>query len=103
MNYASDALSWYDRAVPLIETSDETILAQRERFEVVESRPAPMSMTDPERWEWFKEYCDSYKYVRPTKTTLGQHVIICDGVETAAANFDDAIDAAVAKFKAANE
>lgn len=68
----------------------------------IEIQPAPLSMTEPERWAWFKEYCDKYEYVKPTKTTLGQHVIICDGVETSAANFDDAVDLAAAKHKEMN-
>jgi hypothetical protein len=100
MNYASDAadaLSWYDRTVPLIEPSDETILAQRERFSVVESSPAPLNLTDTERVEWLGEYCDKYEYIKP------KHVIIdCMGQRTIDANFRDAIDAAAAKFKEAN-
>ena len=98
MNHASDALSWYEKTVPLIEPSDETILSQRARFELVEKRPAPLSMTDTERLEWFGEYCDRYEYIKP------KHVIIdCLGQETVEASFRDAIDAAAAKFKEANE
>ncbi|SEO79017.1 hypothetical protein [Nitrosovibrio sp. Nv6] len=97
---ALEALNWHSDSA--LSPSDETILAQRERFSVVESRPEPLSMTDPERWEWFKEYCDNYKYVRPTKTTLGRHVIICDGEETSAANFNDAVDLAASKHKEIN-
>lgn len=63
-----------------------------------EKRPTPLSMTDKERLDWLGEYCDKYEYSKP------QHVIIdCLGQRTAEANFRDAVDAAAARFKAANK
>ncbi|SHL41389.1 hypothetical protein SAMN05216428_102326 [Nitrosospira sp. Nsp11] len=97
---ALEALNWHTRAA---EASDETILSQRSRFELVEKRPAPLEMTDTQRLDWFGEYCDEYEYVEPTKTTIGHHVIICDGQRTIDASFRDAIDLAAGKFKEANE
>ena len=64
----------------------------------VEKRPTTQPMTDTERLEWFGEYCDRYEYNKPS------HVIIdCDGQKTVATSFRDAIDAAAAKWKEANE
>ena len=64
----------------------------------VEKRPTPLSMTDTERLEWFGEYCDRYEYIKP------QHIIIdCLGQRKVGASFRDAIDAAAAKFKEANQ
>ena len=70
---------------------------------LVERRPAPLNLTDTERIDWFGEYCDSYKYFEPTKTTIGYHEIIDSlGQRTTAASFRDAIDLAAAKQKEAN-
>jgi len=96
-----EALNWYENAAA---ASDETILDQRARFELVESSPAPLVMTDTERLDWFGEHCDEYEYAAPTKTSIGHHVIVdCLGQRTSEASFRDAVDAAAAKFKEANE
>lgn len=64
----------------------------------VENRPARVEMTDTERLEWFGEYCDRYEYIKP------QHIIIdCLGQRTVDVSFREAIDAAAARFNAANE
>ena len=42
---ALEALNWYESRA---EASDETILSQRSRFELVEKRPAPIEMNDEE-------------------------------------------------------
>ena len=91
-----EALNWHvDRA----EASDETILAQRSRFELVEKRPAQLEMTDTQRLDWLGEHCDKHEYFKPTQTTIGHHVIICDGQRTVDASFRDAIDLAAAKLE----
>lgn len=97
---ALEALNWHESKA---EASDETIRSQRSRFELVEKRPAPLEMTDTQRIDWLGEHCDEHKYVKPTKTTVGHHKIICDGQRTIDASFRDAIDLAAAKFKEAND
>lgn len=93
---ALEALNWHTENAAR-SPSDETILTQQARFELVESRPAPLNLTDTERLDWFGEYCDKYEYSKP------KHVIIdCMGQETAEASFRDAIDLAAAKFEEAN-
>ena len=96
---ALEALNWHESEA---EASDETILYQRNRFELVEKRSAPLEMTDTERLDWFGEHCDKHEYVKPTQTTIGHHVIICDGQRTIDASFRDAIDLAAAKLEEAS-
>jgi hypothetical protein len=68
-----------------------------------ERRPAPVEMSEAERYRWLSEYCNKFEYVAPTLTRAGHFVIIdCDGVRTVENNLSDAVEMAAGKFKERN-
>lgn len=81
------------------EISDEQYLAQHERYQLVELRPAPVEMDNAARYEWLSEYCDKFVFLRSAGLFL---VVDCDGRVTQERNLADAVDMAVAKFNEGN-
>ena len=72
---ALEALNWYESQA---EASDETILAQRSRFELVEKRPAPLVLTDKEVLDWIGEYAHKSEWMRGTDEYVGHWKLYVD-------------------------
>ena len=96
MNSPLEALNWHESKAG---ASDETILAQRSRFELVEKRPAPIEMNDEEMFAWLAEYCDMLVYKRPTPEYGGSFIVYCDEVRTVAPTLSEAVQMAAAKLE----
>jgi hypothetical protein len=72
---ALEALNWYESRA---EASDETILSQRSRFELVEKRPAPLVLSDKEVLDWIGEYAHKAKWMRGTDEYVGHWKLYVD-------------------------
>lgn len=82
------------------EISDEQYLIQRAKHQLVERLPAPVEMTEAERYRWIAEFCDEMKYFKPTPVSVGHYLVIdCEGRRTVENNFGDAVELAAAKLK----
>jgi hypothetical protein len=80
-----------------------TDLSHAFRAHWTERRPAPLEMTDSERYQWLKENCNEVKYFEPTPYSAGHFLIVDrDGRRTVEKNFNDAVDVAAAKLKESN-
>ena len=65
------------------EISDEQYLIQRAKHQLVERLPAPVEMTEAERYRWIAEFCDEMKYFKPTPVSVGHYLVIdCEGKKT---------------------
>jgi hypothetical protein len=91
-----EVLQWHD------ERSDESFTALR-KFDLVEQRPAPASLTDTEVLDFVEEYCELVSYVRPTEQYRGGYKLDVDSITpTRGATLREAACLAKAKFDEAN-
>jgi hypothetical protein len=98
---ALETLQWYDGRVG--ERSDELVIAENKRFELVEKRPAPLNLTDTEILDFLGEYCEGYKYESACSMLPARFVIQCYGMEeTSGKTLREAACLAAAKFEEAN-
>jgi hypothetical protein len=96
-----EVLHWHESSVP-VERSDESFKALR-KFELVERRPAPASLTDTEVLDFVEEYCELVSYVRPTDQYRGGYTLDVDGITPIrGATLREAVCLAKAKFDEAN-
>jgi hypothetical protein len=95
-----EVLNWHESAR---ERSDESFKALR-KFDLVERRPAPASLTDTEVLDFVEEYCELVSYVRPTPEYRGGYTLDVDGITTTRGDtLREAACLAAAKFKEINE
>lgn len=100
---ASDALRWYENTALAIEPSDETILAQRERFSVVEPRPEPEQMTGDEIAEFLDEHEVGVSWKPASRQTLRVVTLTSDSFPTTKGNtLHEAVCLAAAKLEEIN-
>jgi len=96
----AEFLQWQDESR---ERSDSQVVAQHERFELVEKRPAPLNLTDTEILDFMGEYCSGYKYESACSMLPARFVIQCAYMDdTSGKTLREAACLAAAKFEEAN-
>ena len=92
-------LQWQDDK----QRSDSQVIAQSERFELVEKRPAPLNLTDTEILDFLGEYCEGYKHESACSMLPARFVIQCAYMDdTSGKTLREAAGLAAAKWEEAN-
>lgn len=68
----------------------------------IESRPAPLDLSDTEILDWLNEYCDRTTYTRPTLFRRGGFTVHSDDITATAPSLRDAVCRAAASLNEAN-
>jgi len=101
MTYPAELLQWYDGRVG--ERSDELVIAENKRFELVEKRPVPPNLTDTEILDFLGEYCTGYRYESACSMLPGRFVIQCYGMDdTSGKTLRESACLAAAKWEECN-